>query len=189
MNSCFLIVLMGATVIGWLVAEVFLILIFRYLLPIKQGDLRQLLLNKAVELAGPEKDCLVDKVRAFNLEAEVVPVLDVRLEDLIEQLRGQIPMGGMLLSGAWIERFKSKIKQEILKSLPAIKENLAKKVGQEFDFQKMIEEKVQALDFTELGRSFRQIYRFDLLKLRGAGALIGFGIGLLELVLFTLFCN
>ncbi len=49
MSRCFLIVLVGAAGIGWLIVEIFLVVIFRYLLCIKQGDLRQFFLNTIME--------------------------------------------------------------------------------------------------------------------------------------------
>ncbi|WP_068468693.1 hypothetical protein [Candidatus Protochlamydia phocaeensis] len=187
MRACYFLILASNAIIGWISIGLICRLLFYSIIPSKQERLRQLMTEKALAEIGTEQN-LAEKIESIDLEEEVAPILDQRLEALVDQFRSQIPMAGMFLAGPFIERFKLKAKVEILKALPSIKNNLIQKIEREFDLKKLVKAKIDALDLEAASASIYKEGRKEIFKLQGLGALIGLFLGLVELVLLAWFC-
>lgn len=186
MIICLILIPLFNALVGWLSIVLFLHGFFRWILPARKASICQAIVQK-LQVEG-DVNPLIEKFKQINLENEVSPLLDKRLEDVIVQLKGQIPMGEMFLSGALAERLKGRVKQEILKSLPEIQDHLIQKVASELNFKQILEEKVQGLLNGPLANHLALEMGGELRKLKGMGALLGLIIGLLELPLLVWFC-
>ncbi len=171
---------------GWLSVVLFLHILLKWIIPSKQESICQASIQK-LSIQG-EPNPLILKLEQMDLESEVSPVLDQRLNQLIAQLKEQIPMGEIVLPRRLAERLKGRAKQEILKALPEIKERLVEKVKKEFDFGQLIEAHINALDFTQLESYLTSEMSDELRMLKGIGAAIGLVIGCLELPLLMWMC-
>jgi hypothetical protein len=185
MIICLILIPLFNALVGWLSIVLFLHGFFRWTLPARKASICQAIVQK-LQMEG-ETNRFIEKLKQINLENEVSPLLDKRLDDVVVHLKGQIPMGEMFLSGALAERLKGRVKQEILKSLPEIQECLIQKAS-ELDFKQILEEKVQGLLNGPLANHLAVEMGGELRKLKGMGALLGLIIGLLELPLLVWFC-
>lgn len=118
----------------------------------------------------------------FDLENEVSPLLDQRLNRLVEQLKKQVPMGEFFLSGAFVERLKERAKEEILQVLPEIKERLLAKGEKEF--YQIIDKRLSDLTSEKFVNFIRCTFRVDFIKIQIVGAVAGFLLGVVETLLF-----
>lgn len=113
---------------------------------------------------------LTQRLDSVELQGEFHKILDDKIDNFIENLRNQIPMGPMLLTHSLSLKIKGIAKEEILKQLPDIKERLLTRFTQETRIEII------------LWRTFRsELYRIIIYN-----ALLGFLFGLLWLLIIFL---
>lgn len=187
MVNCFLLIIILNTFFGWL-------LIFGVFRIMKMAILKNESLIKKIVSDGIIEELASDnpiagELESLDLESELSPLLDIRLNQMTQQMASQVPMGDFLISGALGQKLKSKIKEEILKTLPELKSHFVRQITEEFDLKQMIEQKVENVDFSK---------RVDLVeancssitwKLKSLAALFGAFLGLLEAFLIAWFCQ
>ena len=169
---------------GWLSIFLFMQVLFKYVLPRRWQTIQHLIIKKLQEFAVP--GLIRAKIQELDLEKEVSPLLDLRLDRLIEQLKKQVPMGEYFLSGAFVERLKARAKEEILQTLPEIKERLIEKAEREFDLNTIIEDQVYGLSLFKFESFVRTKFRSDLLRAQAFGFFLGLLLGIFEYLLFFL---
>lgn len=64
------------------------------------------------------------KLETEEAQIAMNDILEIKLEELMNNLRNQIPMGSMLLTPALTGKIKEVAKEEIVKMLPDLKERL-----------------------------------------------------------------
>ena len=185
MQTCFLLIPLFSAILGWLSIIIVLEILFRYLLPSRWPAIQNMIVKQLQEKVTP--GLLSAKLQELDLEKEVSPLLDLRLNRLIEQLKKQVPMGEYFLSGALVEQLKARAKEEILQTMPEMKVRLLEKAEKEFDLNKLIEDQVQGISYSQFASSVKQQFKRDIFKIKALGALIGFILGILDSVLSFLF--
>lgn len=63
-----------------------------------------------------------------DMETQVQPILDTRLDHLVDTLKVKIPMANMFLTGPMVEQLKAVAKEELIKIIPDIKNLLVEKL-------------------------------------------------------------
>jgi|GEM_PF-4023693 len=106
------------------------------------------------------------ELQAYPLENEVEPIVDEKLDRMIQSFKEQIPMGGMFLSGKLVTGLRSQAKHELISAVPLFKAKLKERA----------EETIAKLSLA-----------FPLVRLSCIGAAIGFCLGLLEAFLWGYF--
>lgn len=109
---------------------------------------------------------------------EIELLLDKRLDQLIQTLKLQIPMGGMFLTGALAEKMKALAKEEILKMLPEVSGMIAGKIKKQNDLPQLIFDKLELYSGAHVKL---------LLIISISGALFGFLLTLIHNVIFRSF--
>jgi hypothetical protein len=177
----YLIPLFGA-LIGWLTVKVILWLTINRIIPNNQKLIQQEIINLILNDWNPEA-IITEKVKQINLESDIGPILDKKLDSFIENLGSKIPFGQVVLAGPFVNKMKEKVKREILQSLPELQDNLANKVKTKFNIRALIEEKVLSFNLKEVAQS---LFKSSLKRrqLEGLGALIGFSLSLIQFVFF-----
>ena len=186
MKLCFFLVPLVIAFLGWLSIRLLLNLLLRWIIPNEEAAIRKLMIQKLQEIV--ESHSLSSKIQQLDLESEVSPLLDQRLNHLVEQLKGQIPMGEFFLTGSIAERLKVLAKDEILQILPEVKTHLIEKIEREYNFKQIIEDEVNRLDLADLDFYIKNEMRWGLRKLSALGALIGYLLGFFEILLLYGFC-
>jgi hypothetical protein len=172
--------------IGWMSIHLFLYLLRKKIIPAKQAVIKQMIVQKIRDLEI-EKG-MIDKFNQFDMEKEIAPLLEHRLQTLVEQLKHEIPMGEILLSGALAERLKERARQEIIKGLPEIKDRLGERIKEEFALEAKIEEVVNQFKMDQVYSCLESEMKGAITRLKAVGALIGFTLGILEAVLLFWIC-
>lgn len=188
MNTCLWLIIPLNALLGWFLTAFLFRFIFKSVLPKKQSLIKQSLIKKMEEEIGSD-NLLARKLAEFDLTAEIGPLLEVKLDQIISQMAAQIPMGEFLIAGKIGQKLKSKVKDEILVFLPELKEHLVKKISDEFDLKEMLSNKIQSYDFNTLFRNLEKDIGSRLYQLQGLAALIAAFWGVLELGLIFWICR
>lgn len=126
-------------------------------------------------------------IEEIDLKGEMEGLLDKHLNDLVLIFKKQIPMGGLFLTESLTGRLKTQTKDEIVKMLPELKNKVAGRLLSNFDQREFFKKKLQVwstLLFQEIaGKVFKQ----EIGRLSLCGALLGFIIGLIILIIGYLF--
>jgi uncharacterized membrane protein YheB (UPF0754 family) len=186
MKICFFLSPLILAFFGWFSVRLFLSLVFRWIIPSEEASIRRAVKQKLQELA--ESNGLFLKMQQLDLESEVNPLLDQRLNRLVDQLKGQVPMGEFLLTGSFAERLKLRAKDEILQILPEVKSRLIEKIQREYDPKEIIEEQVNRLKLADLEFFIKNDMKWPLRKLAALGAVVGYLLGFFEILLLHWFC-
>jgi hypothetical protein len=173
MTSVYLIILVLQTLACWTVVS--------FLIHLGLGRLKTLKkpIISYVE-KWKEEAFLERKLEALDLNAEVEPILDEKLDGVIDQYRQQIPMLSMFLTEALTAKVKTTAKLEILKALPDIKSRLITKLGETFNPTQMAEESLAGIQFDKL---ILRHFKKEIFLVKSGAALFGFFIGLVEVII------
>lgn len=174
---CYFIVLIFNALLGWFCVPLLLNLIFFKEKELKKGLTR-------VILREMDDNLIITKIEEFDLENELEPVIDQRLDGLLNRYREESPMIGLFLTPDLGVSIKAKGKEEIIKALPEIKAMLISKVKDEFNMEQIISEKIAHLSLNTL---IQANFKKELFQLKSLSALIALGVGLIEVVLLYLF--
>jgi hypothetical protein len=186
MKACSILLVLFSTLIGWMSVHLFLYLLRKKIIPAKQADIKQMLVQK-IQGLEIEKGML-EKFNQFDIAKEVSPLIEHRLQNLVDQLKHEIPMGEILLSGPLAERLKGRARDEIMKGLPEIKDQIRDKLEKEFAFEEQLEGVIGQFDIVQFYSSLQKEMKGSMTLLKGMGALVGFSLGILEMLLLLWIC-
>ena len=149
-----------------------------FLLPFIEGGLLSIIfylgikifLFKKVNATSIKKE-LVNKILQSDLSVGIEPLLDKRLDLVVENFKQEIPMASMFLSGALANKFKNKGKSEILKMLPEVKTFLIEKFLQDFELDTLMPSP------STLAK-----------KMAFCGAILGFILGAIHVGIIAIIC-
>jgi uncharacterized membrane protein YheB (UPF0754 family) len=171
----------------WMVITILINFLLKYVFPSKKELIYQKILQAMEKEWNRSGNPLLENIEKLDLEEELSPILDKRLDLLIDNLKLHIPMGGLLLAETLTSKVKHRIKMEILKALPEVKKSLRNKVQKEFNLLPFMEERIRSYDLKQIEKMIYQHGKQQILQLKGLGAVIGFIFGLIELVFMLIF--
>jgi hypothetical protein len=161
-------------------------MIFKVILPQKQTLIKQEIYQAIIKELEAENP-LIKAFDEIDLEGEMATLIEKPLDRIFEDFKGQIPMGGLLLSGSWVLKLKRRIKTTILKTVPSLKEELRDKI-EDFDIKGLIEQHIDSYDIAHSIQHMYRTHKHQVWKLKGAAAAIGFILGLIECLLLFWLC-
>lgn len=174
-----------SSLMGWWAVKIFFYLLRKRVMPANESILKEKMISatRQLDIEGE----MIKQFDQFDLEKEISPLIENRIENLVGQLKHEIPMGEILLSGPLADRLKERARQEILKGLPEIKDRLAQRIKEEFGVENKIEEVVNRMDADKLFSFLQSEFPGGMRQLNVLGALIGlaFGIVAVTLLFFT----
>jgi hypothetical protein len=182
MICLYLLPLFGA-LLGWIILSFTLRLILRHYLPAYKYKIYEQVIIELEKEMG-EENPLVVKMQGLNLEGVVSPVLDRRLDQVVQDLKEQIPMGEYILMGSLTQRIKMRVKSEFLKALPDFKAAFLQQIEKELNPKQFIHDKVYAYDFNKIIQSVSKQGKGVMRALKWMASGIGFILG----CLFMLIC-
>lgn len=186
MTICLILLPLFGALFGWLSISVFQYALFHWIIPNKLPGIKEAAVQK---LSGAINfSHLFKKMEGIDFASEVEPLIDQRLDHLVDQMKPSIPMGEILLSGALAQRLKERAKAEILDAMPELKQQLIKKIESGFDSKQIIEEQLQQVEGIQLAEFIQGALGGEFTKIKAICALGGLLLGFLELVLFLLIC-
>ncbi len=182
MIYCLWLIILFNIGLGWFLM-VFVFYFIKNSIRNKEKFIKTFVRDKALEEFGKD-DPLAKAIEALDLVDEIGPILDLRLNQITQQIASQIPMGEFLLAGSLGQKMKLKIREEVFKMLPELKKHFVQRISKDFDIRQLIQEKIDGYDFDGLMQEIEKAGSRDYLKLKIFGALIGAAIGLIEVCLF-----
>lgn len=88
---------------------------------------------------GAFLDTIQSQLKESGNEGELEELLNGKLDEVVTNLKRQIPMAGMFLTGSLEETIKESAKAEIYKALPEVKELALKSIMKNLDFEALFE--------------------------------------------------
>lgn len=190
-----------SALIGWLINGLLVKMLFRPYQPQKilgitiQGVLpkqQQSLAEKIGKWAGHlfSFDNIEQKVADPKNLDKIMPVIEEHVDEFLRvKLAKEMPMISMFIGDKTIATMKKIFMQELGTLFPEIMKNYAANLKAEFDLEKIITEKIDRLPMHVIEDVTKTQMNTTIRNFKIAGAVTGFVIGLLQIVLVFLFGN
>ena len=111
-------------------------------------------------------------------------LLERRYDDFIAALKRRIPMAEMVMTGSLEAGLKEQVQTEISQLLPELKRQVAERLPTPEEVREWVKDYLQKQDWKQVQIPFK--HKFTILFSLGA---ISFSFGLLQLLLFLVFCR
>jgi len=119
--------------------------------------------------------------------AKVLPLLDAHIDTFLrEKLTAEIPMLGMLIGDKTIAQVKGVFIKELEEIFPVLMGQYMNSLKNELDLEKIVIEKVGSFSSNKLEEILNQIMSTEFRFVEIIGAVLGFIIGLLQILLTLL---
>jgi len=123
-----------------------------------------------------------------NIE-KLLPMVEEQIDHFLrKKLAEQMPMISMLIGENTIQQLKNIFMEELTILFPNLIHQYAKNLQSDLDLEKMITEKIMAIDLIETEKKLHAQFKKELQYFRFAGALTGLIIGSIQ-ILITLLLN
>lgn len=196
MNPWLLLLPIIAAFTGWLVIRVLLWTLFRPLHPLKLAGItiQGILPRTQLQLAGQLGKWVSTRFISFdqlagtigspdNLE-KLMPMVETQIDHFLrEKLAQEMPMISMFVGDKTIGKVKAVFMDELRSLFPKLMQQYAATLGEKIDIEKMVAEKVAAININELEQTLWQQWGTPIRRLYAMAALIGFMMGLIQLAI------
>ncbi|SCA63149.1 hypothetical protein SCG7086_AL_00050 [Chlamydiales bacterium SCGC AG-110-P3] len=126
------------------------------------------------------EDDLRSKVEQMDIDSEVEPLIDQKMDAFFDDVIKQVPMAAMFLQGSMADTLKEQAKGQLVQLIPELKEKMVDKIGQEFSPRQLIAEKLQSLDLDDVERRLQHEMHAPCVELRMYGSALGAVLGLVQ---------
>ena len=110
-----------------------------------------------------------------------------RLDDFLEnKLVGGNPMLGAFLKGPLVDKIKSGVSRELGNALGSIVDTLGDHLDEQLDMKSIVSEKIEGFDMHQLEAIVLKVAKKELVAIEILGALLGFVVGLVQLLVLSL---
>lgn len=121
-----------------------------------------------------------------NLEG-VYKILDEKIDLFLrEKLLGTMPMLSMFINDSLIESVKKIMSDEMHSAMPDMIDQFTGGIKENMDIKKIVQDKVATFSFDKLEEVFKSIISKELRFIEIMGAVLGFAIGVLQLILINI---
>jgi uncharacterized membrane protein YheB (UPF0754 family) len=129
-------------------------------------------------------DDLTAKLYNADSTKAILPIIEKRVDDFIEhKLTEELPLLSMFIKDKAIDNIKRGIIQEFESMFPELIAQVGQQIKTNVDIEKMISEKVAALDSNKLEELLVGIMKKEFVFIEVIGAVLGFIIGCIQLLL------
>jgi uncharacterized membrane protein YheB (UPF0754 family) len=127
-----------------------------------------------------------DEIKAKLSSPEMInkamPYIDEQLKTFIEKkLSEQLPIISMFISGDTLNKIRLSIVEELRNALPGMINKLGSDLGNDFNVQTMVSEKVSAFSSDKLEAILNDIMTKEFKFIEIIGAVLGFIIGIIQI--------
>jgi uncharacterized membrane protein YheB (UPF0754 family) len=128
-----------------------------------------------------------ERFTSTSTAKEINHVLDEKLEDFLQvKLKSALPMLAMLLNKDAREKIKGTLHTEFQNILPDILNKYSDKLERDIDIQHIVTQKVAAFSSEKLEQILFSIMKKEFKYIEILGGILGFAIGLIQLLLLQL---
>lgn len=130
---------------------------------------------------------LVEHIDLDKSSEAVKQIISDHLDNhLAAKLKENFPMLAMFINDNMIQQFKGVFLKELDELLPSIIDTFSSKLEEQIDVKKIVEEKVAAFSTDKFEEVLNHILSKELRFIELVGAILGFLIGLLQVMLFNM---
>jgi len=151
---------------------------------------QQLLADRLGKMVSAELfsfDDIRDRFTSTETAGEINKVLDEKLEDFLGvKLKNTIPVLNMFMSAKMKSRIKDMMHQEFQHILPDILNKYSDKLEKDIDVESIVRQKVSAFSSDKLEEILFSIMKKEFKFIEILGAVLGFIIGLIQVLILQL---
>lgn len=152
------------------------------LVPKRQGELAASIGRTVQQHLLTHQDILAILTRD-DLQTHLDDLIRERIADFVDnKLKLLNPMVAAFLSGSVRTKVQALLYDEVRKLVPQVATELGARLESELNFQAIVEERVRAFDLNKLEAIIFEIAARELKAIEVLGGVLGFAIGLLQLV-------
>ena len=130
---------------------------------------------------------LIQKIESAEVKENILLIIKKKINDYLNNdLKVAFPMLAMFLSPAIIDNIEKKIVDELEKSLPEIISGITKYLQDNLQLEKILYEKINSFTSERLENIIFDIMKREFKMIEFLGAIIGFLIGLIQVLLLVL---
>lgn len=130
---------------------------------------------------------LVEHIDLDKSSEAVKQIISDHLDNhLAAKLKENFPMLAMFINDNMIQQFKGVFLKELDELLPSIIDTFSSKLEEQIDVKKIVEEKVAAFSTDKFEEVLNHILSKELRFIELVGAILGFLIGLVQVMLFNM---
>jgi uncharacterized membrane protein YheB (UPF0754 family) len=179
MNYWFLLIPVLSALIGFISSWIAGKILFQKIIPQRQQYLAKKI-GKTVSAEFSFTD-LEKKISDPETIKKIMPLVEEHVDDFLRnKLKAKMPVIGMLIGDKTINSLKEVFLQEIEDLFPKVLKQFVGNLQNELDIETMITQKITAVPPEQFERMFSPALRYFKL----AGAIIGFIIGLINVIIF-----
>lgn len=125
-------------------------------------------------------------LQSDETKAEIERLIEGQIDIFLRDKLNSIPMVGMFLQGEILTQIKGMLVAQFRNSVPALLDGLMERVESNLDFRKLVREKVESFDLLKLESIIYGISASELRTIEILGGVLGFIVGLVQLMLLQL---
>lgn len=185
MPNWFWITPLATALIGWLLHRWAVYYVFSSRGPLlkKREQLTDALAKQAASLVSFTE--LEQKLTGSANMQKVMPVIEEHIDEFLRhRLKEAMPMIGMFIGEKTIQQLKSIFMKELEDIFPRVMTNYVGNLGQEFDIEKLVAEKINHIPSSTLSVTLKTSLASEITMMQWWGAICGFIIGLVQIFIF-----
>lgn len=131
---------------------------------------------------------LKQKMNETNAIGEINQLLDRELDIYLRDKVASIPVLSSLIGEKRIQQLKNKVISETEEMVPRLTESFIEKLS-DIDIESIVYEKIKSFSSEEFEDMLMAVMKKELKFIEGAGAILGFLVGLIQVLLLLLTSN
>jgi uncharacterized membrane protein YheB (UPF0754 family) len=152
------------------------------LIPRRKTDLARTI-GETVERELLNREDIAAVFRSEEFKTHVAEEIDRKIEQFITTNFGANPMVAMMLSGSVMQQLKDRLSEEIHSSLSRVLERRMADAHHLLDFKRIVQEKIEQFELEKLESIVYTIASRELKAIELLGGVLGFFIGIVQVVL------
>jgi uncharacterized membrane protein YheB (UPF0754 family) len=129
-------------------------------------------------------DDIASKINSPQTLEKLLPTIELHVNQFIDvKLKEEIPLLSMFITGNTLDNIKKGIVKEFEVLFPTLVSNMTNNISNEVNIEKIVTEKVQAFSSDKLEEILMAIMSKEFKFVEIIGAVLGFIIGLLQVLL------
>lgn len=129
-------------------------------------------------------DDIASKINSPQTLEKLLPTIELHVNQFIDvKLKEEIPLLSMFITGNTLDNIKKGIVKEFESMFPTLVSNMTNNISNDVNIEKIVTEKVQAFSSDKLEEILMAIMSKEFKFVEIIGAVLGFIIGLLQVLL------
>jgi uncharacterized membrane protein YheB (UPF0754 family) len=183
MNSWLFLLPFISAMAGWIIFKISITIFIEKILPQKQQAIAQ----KTGELVSGGLFSISDlegKLVSDENMKKLMPVIEIHIDEFLRNRLGKaLPVVSMFIGDKTINQLKEVFMKELEVIIPATMKAYVSNLEKDIDIKKLVTEKISALPPGKISEMIKHSMPQELRKIQLFGALAGFLIGALQLLL------